>query len=146
MTTILTIASLLRSIQKNSPKVSYMTAMDVYTQTSVLVVFFSLLESVTVCYLYKRKSHAWEVVEVRPSRDRRTNALPDSVQRSEMKPLNKISTAIDQMWRVVFPASCLMFNAAYWAYGLSVSAIHNDHSWVRNLNAKSYFKGEDRSG
>jgi cation transporter family protein len=124
VTIILTTTSLVHSIRQSSPKMFYITAMDVYTQTSFLMVFVSLLESSIVCYLYKKQAHLAANPNVHPLTwlERNLNRVKEG------------HIVLDSICRKVLPAIFLLFNLVYWAYFLNVSATPNDPSWVQNIN------------
>jgi len=57
MTTLLTLASMFGAVRQNTPRVSYVSALDIWMCICIVFVFFTLLEYVIVIYLiYQKKT------------------------------------------------------------------------------------------
>lgn len=55
MTTLLTLAAMFGAVRQNTPRVSYVSALDVWMCVCIIFVFFTLLEYVIVlCLIYKK--------------------------------------------------------------------------------------------
>jgi len=64
MTTLLTLAAMFGAVRQNTPRVSYVSALDIWMCTCIIFVFFTLLEYVVVLCLIYRKTETEEVEEV----------------------------------------------------------------------------------
>jgi len=64
MTTLLTLAAMFGAVRQNTPRVSYVSALDIWMCTCIIFVFFTLLEYVVVLCLIYRKTESEEVEEV----------------------------------------------------------------------------------
>merc|ERR1719445_1381460 len=64
MTTLLTLASMFGAVRQNTPRVSYVSALDIWMCGCIVFVFFTLLEYVIVIYLIYQKKSPYEKKEL----------------------------------------------------------------------------------
>ncbi|CAD5112237.1 DgyrCDS1466 [Dimorphilus gyrociliatus] len=151
ITTVLTMTTLISSTNASLPKISYLKSIDVYLVTCFVMVFSSLVEFASVSYLTHRnskivrtQSNGVAETEVRQiSNDKyQIRALCKSTALDAAKPLSEVTRnairsgvdrkipcaaclaapgVIENIARVCFPVSFLLFNCIYWVVYLHIS-------------------------
>src|SRR5699024_8046011 len=97
------------------PKISHLTALDVYLFFAFLLVFLSLIEYATVGYWDSKHAKAKERLEIKTTDGRTVElGLPSGTKRRRSY-LIKNTSHIDTTARIVFPITFLLFNVLYTA-------------------------------
>ncbi len=125
--------------QGSLPRVSYITALDVWTSWCLIFVFASLVEVGIVNAMSQKTKHAEEpnmqnssTMSVSPSTERQLNDMDIEMQMCEeekkekrgfQKPKNCSKQSkgqkVDEISRITFPVAFLLFNVAYWSIYLT---------------------------
>ncbi len=143
VTTVLTMTTLITNTNAELPKISHLTALDVYLFTSFLLVFSSLIEYATVGYYDMRctKEVAANIFcpgalprpasfgELGSGKLPNTNSFHDrrrvSIQPTTTKIIVDDKSRIDYLARRVFPIVFLAFNGLYLFALYIICLVHN---------------------
>ncbi|OXA49894.1 gamma-aminobutyric acid receptor subunit beta [Folsomia candida] len=149
VTTVLTMTTLMSSVNAALPKISYVKSLDVFLGTCFLMVFAALLEYATVGYMAKRiQMRKNKFDALRKMAEERAKAA--GIMVPEKKPfgcpkdvesgnpeLDKLAKKIENLYgiapsdidrysRVVFPVCFICFNLMYWIIYLHISDVVED--------------------
>ncbi|XP_021961461.1 gamma-aminobutyric acid receptor subunit beta isoform X2 [Folsomia candida] len=147
VTTVLTMTTLMSSVNAALPKISYVKSLDVFLGTCFLMVFAALLEYATVGYMAKR-------IQMRKNK---FDALRKKVEEAKPKGgdaeagnasnpgLDAIAKKIERLWgvapsdidrysRIVFPVCFICFQLMYWVIYLNISDVVEDDLVVLEQN------------
>nr|CAB3248044.1 gamma-aminobutyric acid receptor subunit rho-2 [Phallusia mammillata] len=110
VTSVLTIATIITGMKSSLPKVSYLTAMDIYLWVCFLFVFATVLQFCALNYFMKRQQN-------RKARIHRTSAKTSFESwRKKICCFSDDPAALDIFFRLGYFITFLLFNVAYWVY------------------------------
>ncbi|CAN0418643.1 unnamed protein product [Lampetra planeri] len=105
ITTVLTMTTQISGSRFSLPKLSYITAMDIWMTTCLVFVFSALLESVLVSMLEQKEGTAAQQQQMQQQQQTQVSARQESSERA---------ARLDTASRVVLPVSFALFNLHYW--------------------------------
>ena len=131
LTTVLTITTLLSSLNATAPKIPYIKAIDVYMGICFTFVFMALLQSVAVAHRSRVRGNAGIKKETKGSQnpckhhgDRPMLFFPQVQLPHDFRYDASIwPMYMDQVARIVFPVAFLAVNGIYWGYFLYTSSV-----------------------
>lgn len=128
VTTVLTMTTLITNTNAELPKISHLTALDVYLFSSFLLVFSSLIEYATVGYYDMRCTRDVATNIVCPTGFERSHENSIKSRRVSIQPTKVIvddKSKIDYLARRVFPVIFLLFNGLYVLALSIICLVHN---------------------
>lgn len=120
VTTVLTMTTLTTTLNTDFPKISHVTALDVYLFVCFTQVFLSLIEYATIGYFDEKKQRLEE----------RQNIEYGEREKKKPDPLIKDTSVIDYWARRIFPLSFLLF-VFFYAVVLYYIKLQNEHAKVQ---------------
>ncbi|XP_070542342.1 glycine receptor subunit alphaZ1-like [Ptychodera flava] len=141
-TIILTVTTQAISVHASLPKVSYVTAMDIWMLACLVFVVASLLQYAVVNFYmtcteqgYMKAKSCHKNAQVAYHRGVNHNNVEVRFMDADLEsqapnPGKEIALKVDKMSRVLFPLAFLIFNAAYWPttkYAISTASVDDDH-------------------
>ncbi|XP_021961659.1 gamma-aminobutyric acid receptor subunit beta [Folsomia candida] len=115
ITTILTMTTLMSSVNASLPKISYIRSLDVFLGTCFVITFAALLEFATVGYVGKQ-------IEMRKEEDDAEGGNANGTNAKKVGKWGGVAPAdLDRYSRILFPAIFACFQFLYWVICLNIS-------------------------
>ena len=128
VTTVLTMTTLTTTLNSDFPKISHLTALDVYLFVCFAQVFLSLIEYATIGYFDVKVERREEKMQMKQLGEAEAGN-GNYGEKKEKKLLVEDTSAIDYWARRVFPTSFILFVVVY-AIVLITITIRNGHAKV----------------
>ncbi|XP_061403784.1 LOW QUALITY PROTEIN: glycine receptor subunit alpha-2-like [Lethenteron reissneri] len=112
ITTVLTMTTQISGSRFSLPKLSYITAMDIWMTTCLVFVFSALLESVLVSVLEQKEGTAAQ--KQQQQQQMQQQMQQQQTQVSARQESSERAARLDAASRVVLPVSFALFNLHYW--------------------------------